>query len=98
MIAILGAVNVENDDGGFMLFMAQTCLYSTIEMMQADANIANNSTQNDTSMERRNSRHHGSSIYMYSSSMVNPNHLKYRKMKNIPNESHTNVNKMMELH
>lgn len=60
IISILGILITEN---GFMLLMAHCCLYSTIEMMQADAKIANSRIQNDMRMARRNSRHHGSSIY-----------------------------------
>lgn len=57
-------------------FMPHCCLYSTIEMMQDDAKIATNNTQNDIRTARRNCRHHGSSINIYSSSNVNPTNLK----------------------
>lgn len=61
IISILGTLITVN--GGFMPLMAHCCLYSIIEMMQADAKIANSKIQNNMRMVRRNSRHHGSSIY-----------------------------------
>lgn len=75
------------ENGDFILLMVHCWMsYSTIEMMQADAKIANNNTQNDIIIPRRNSLHHGSSKYMYNSSSVSPTNLEYmEKLKNFKN-------------
>lgn len=72
VLEIVSIVKLIVDNAGFILLMEHLCLFSTIEMMQAVANITNNRIQNDIKMPRRSSRHHGSSIYMYSSSSVRP--------------------------
>lgn len=61
--------------------MVQRSLYSTIEMMQAVAKITTSRIQNDMRMLRRNSLHHGSFIYKYSSSSVSPTNLRRKEKK-----------------